>query len=376
VITEIKSASFPDGILDPAHPLADLRMTRSGRAETFEEATLSVRGTEGEPEVHILRRGRDGASVGVTVRLAAELDAVDVRYRATNLPRPDGGVSGALRTTLATKLESFVLYHDHPYGVGEIRAEGVYLRKYPTGDWMTSPQVFEEVKNPFTSLSLLDMTTHEGGLLYLHDGSQALLRDGRKVHNLLSLYDPWDEDYFVNELEVRTRFVPHGPISHARRWRLAQEFERPALLAQAQESGGDLPMTFGAVYCNAPGAAIMAFYRETEEAGQKLERYAGATLGYPYVLRLVEFDGREDQARVRVPGEVAAAFRTNLLGEVLAPLSAEAGASSGWSEIALELRPYEITTLYLDLVMGRKVARDLDAHRGVWATVHRVEGPS
>jgi alpha-mannosidase len=36
------------------------------------------------------------------------------------------------------------------------------------------------------------------------------------------------------------------------------------------------------------------------------------------------------------------------------------------------MRPYEIATLYLDLELGRKVARDLDAHRSVWATVHRV----
>jgi hypothetical protein len=86
-----------------------------------------------------------------------------------------------------------------------------------------------------------------------------------------------------------------------REW-LAQEFERPAILVQAQESSVDLPMAFGAVYCDAPGAAVTAFYRETEEAGHKLERYAGAGMSYPYVLRLVEFDGKAASARIRVPG--------------------------------------------------------------------------
>jgi hypothetical protein len=43
----------------------------------------------------------------------------------------------------------------------------------------------------------------------------------------------------------------------------------------------------------------------------------------------------------------------------------------------VELRPDDIATLYLDLVLGRKAARDLDAYRPVWATVHRAgERPS
>jgi len=41
--------------------------------------------------------------------------------------------------------------------------------------------------------------------------------------------------------------------------------------------------------------------------------------------------------------------------------------------IRVPMRPYEIATIYLDLVPGRKVARDLDAKREVWATVHRVD---
>ena len=44
-----------------------------------------------------------------------------------------------------------------------------------------------------------------------------------------------------------------------------------------------------------------------------------------------------------------------------------------WSQIEFEINPYEIVTLYLDMVYGRKVPRNLDDHRSVWATVHRVE---
>ena len=39
---------------------------------------------------------------------------------------------------------------------------------------------------------------------------------------------------------------------------------------------------------------------------------------------------------------------------------------------AVDLHPYEVCTLYLDLVEGRKQTRDLDSRRSVWATAHWV----
>jgi alpha-mannosidase len=290
----------------------------------------------------------------------------------------------ALQTTIAVALPIFRLVHDHPYGLSELRADGTYLRKYPTGDWMTSPQVFEEVHNPFTALQLLDFDSGERGLLYLHDGSQAMLRDGERVRNILSMYDPWDEDHFDPHLEARVRLVPHGRVTQAQRWRLAQEFARPALIARNERSGDasintemELPQQFGPVYCDAPNVAVSACYRESEAAGVRIEDYAGAGMGFPYVLRLVELNGVATTACVRLAGPVAAAYRTNLLGEIVEPLAlaraaAPDASSIEWSELAIELRPYEIATIYLDMVLGRKVGRDLDAHRSVWATVHRA----
>jgi alpha-mannosidase len=96
-------------------------------------------------------------------------------------------------------------------------------------------------------------------------------------------------------------------------------------------------------------------------------------------LRLVEFNGEPAQATVRLPGPVRAAYRTNLLGEPLerlevAPAEPPLEGLAEWSAVTLSLRPHEIATLYLDLELGRKVPRNLDAHRHVWATVHRVGG--
>jgi alpha-mannosidase len=385
VITQLTSAEAPEGWLAPDAPLLALEFRRGGALERFERASVSAAAASGDQPARVLiqRWPVEGDSLQLTVALAPELEAVDITYFAPRLPPPDGGMHPALQTTLAPDLPGARLIHDHPYALSEIRAQGTYRRKYPSGDWMTSPQVFETIHQPFTALQLLDFDAGERGLLYLHDGSQAFFRaadaDGARpvVRQILSAHDPWDEAYFVDRLEARTRLVPHGPMVHARRWRLAQEFTRPVRVAYGEGPGGDLPAAFGAVWCDAPNVAVTACYREAEAAGAHVDGYAGAGLALPYVVRLVELDGQATRANLRLPAPVAATFKTNLLGAILERLAAEPAASplpgSGeWQAVAVDLRPYEIATLYLDLALGRKQTRDLDAHRKVWATVHRV----
>jgi alpha-mannosidase len=375
-IAQIVSGDFPAGLVRGECPLADLEMQRDGQAERFPHVEVVLAADRSRPQILIRRRGYDTAphqAISIAVSLADEIDAIDIAYRAEWLPRPDGGMHAALQTILAADLPSLRLIHDHPYGVSAIRAEGVYVRKYPTGDWMTSPQVFEEVHNPFTALQCVDLDGGDRGVLLLHDGSQAMLRDGERVRQILSMYDPWDEDEFNPKLDARVRLVPHGRLSHAQRWRLAQEFTRPALSVPVDQPGGELPTRFGPIWCDAPNIAVGAFYRESETAGALLDRYAGAGMGYPYVLRLIEFDGKATSARLRLAGPLAAAYRTNLLGEIVEALPAQPADLGGWSELTVALRPYEIATLYLDLELGRKATRDLDAHRSVWATLHRAD---
>jgi alpha-mannosidase len=288
-----------------------------------------------------------------------------------------------LTTRLAIDLPGARLIHDHPYGLSEIRAERDHVRKYPTGDWMTTPQVFETIDRPFTSLQLLDVDDGRRGLLVLHDGSQAMHReDEASVRHVLSMHDPWDEDYFVAALHARVRLVPHARLENATRWRLAQEFTRPALVRPAggaQVAGAaSLLETFSAVGVAGDGVFVTAFYREDSSSGAQLENYAGHGIAHPYIVRLVEFNGRDTVARLTVPGPVAAAFRTNLLGQGLERLHPASGQAPGIgqavsSELSVPMRPYEIATLYLDLTLGRKQTRNLDAYRYIWADARRME---
>ncbi|GIV83095.1 MAG: hypothetical protein KatS3mg052_0102 [Candidatus Roseilinea sp.] len=373
-ITQITGEAFPDGVLDATQPLIDLLMVRNGITDCFERADVGLTGDA----IRINRFGRDGALVTITITLAPDQDGVDLHYTACDLPRPDGGMNAALCTSVAVRFP-YTLIHDHPYGVSEITPHGTYLKKYPTGDWMTSKQWFEEVHNPFTALQLVDLVETdpvggERGLLMLHDGSQAFRRDGDRLLHILTMYDPWDEDFFYDQLDVRIRLIPHGRINHAERWKLAQAFTRPVLCCFPKTNGErpkrasiTLPPAFGCVWCDADNVAVTAFYREAQLGD----------IRYPFVLRLVEFNGQDTSVRLRLPGHIADARKTNLLGETisrLAPIPAEPPLEvlSTWSAVSFEMRPYEIATLYLDLELGRKVTRDLDAYRNVWATVHRV----
>lgn len=94
--------------------------------------------------------------------------------------------------------------------------------------------------------------------------------------------------------------------------------------------------------------------------------------------RLVELDGAPATARRRVSGRLAAAYRTNLLGQIIEPLKTAPAEPpppglDEWSAVTAPLRAYEIATLYLDLELGCMRSRNLDKYRHVWATAHRVD---
>ena len=379
LIVQIKDAHFPDGALAQACPLGRLEMTHSGTVETFRLAAVAVVDDQasGQPAILIRRATADGAEISILVRLAPELDAVDVSYRGEHLPRTDSRLHAALHTDLGTALPEYELIHDHPFGLSTIDPQGEYWRKYPTGDWMTSPQEYEKVHNPFTALQLLDFAAEDRGLLFVHDGSQAFWREGATIKHVLTMYDAWDEDYYVDTININVRIVPHGPLTHALRWKIAQEFVRPPYAAVGAGEGGELPPAFAGLWCDAEHVAVTACYRETPDAGAGLEDYASAAIEYPYVVRLVEWNGQSGPVCITFPGEIAAAYRTNLLGERLetlqaAPAQSPIGGPIEWNAVTLQVRAYEIVTLYLDLVQGRKVTRDLDSRRSVWATSHWI----
>ncbi len=386
IITQITSEAFPDGILD--EPLLLFEMTENGESDYLDFMPHAA--TAYVDKINIARYSRSRAPLSIELRLHPTLDALDIWMSGGDELHPDNGVAAALKLPFKLRVPDGRLIHDHPYGLSETHVQGTYKRKYPTGEWMTSPQVFEDVENPFTSTSLLDFTNDERGVLLLHDGSPAFLRHDAPegvlhVSNILSLRDAWDEDYFNGEFIKQFRLLFHGKTSPVESWQRAQEFRRPVLqdvnvdtrqrqpILDAQVATKPaLPPTFSPVQCESDSVVVTAFYRESEVIAKDLPNYAGRGMGFPYIVRLVEFNGVDAPVMLRVAGSVRAAYKTNLMGEISEPITFTLSEDQLTSTCQLTLKPHEIATLYLDMEWGRKQPRNLDEHRSVWATVHRV----
>lgn len=268
-----------------------------------------------------------------------------------------GGFKGSLKLDLPFRSLANFVRTDTPYGVVEVEGKSKGHKKYPTGDWMTSPQWFEEVENAFFGLSFVDFNDGNRGVLVKQKTPKQWFRKDSSAECVLGSYDPWDEAVFSDELDSVITLIPHGHMPASACWKISNTKE-PIRYYNS-------PEPFSALSCDSPNVIPTAFYRETEDfSGKHVENYAGKGMGYPFVIRLVEFDGLETEATLTVAGTVAKAYKTNHLGQILEEIT---------DGLKVKMRPYEIATIYLDIVEGRKQTRDLDAKREIWATVHRVD---
>lgn len=343
--------------------LGALRWERDGAAQEFAAERVEQ---DGEAVI-VHRRGPDGESVHVRYVIAPEVDALDIRFTGDLGKGPDGRAHAALMTLVEPDLDVVDVLHDTPYAVSPVEGRGRYTRKYPTGDWMTSRQVYEEVSHPFTALQLIDLVELDGhGLLWIHDGSQGFHRATSGAWNVLSMRDPWDEKYYVSTVDAQFRVVPHEQLDHATRWRLAQEMTRPVLLETVIDPpiGPPLPQAPLRI-AGAPAVVATALYRDTELATRSSAGHVNTHASAPVLLRLVEMNGNAANPLIEVAGTVHAAWRTNALGEMQEELTVRHGA------VEVAMSPRAIATVALDIEEARPVARNLDAHRDVWATAHR-----
>lgn len=301
------------------------------------------------------------------------------------------GYKGAARVTFDLEAPAQI-WSDHPYGVSQVHEGQKGRRKYPEGDWMTSPQWFEEVSGGFTSLSFVRIKTEREDWLVCHEGTRQWFRTETGIECIAHAYDPWDGDESIDESARGWTIVDSTGFSHSDCVKAAlQRLNLSPSASSSRPAAGEPDIwlrDFSFLHIDQSNVIPTALYREAEDfAGMHLENFAGTGMGYPYVLRLVEYDGLETPVRLTIAGPVARAFKTNLLGEIEAELSAARGEDNLLSStpellapfgivaavLEFKVRPYEIATLYLDIVPGRKQTRDLDAKRKIWATVHRSD---
>lgn len=436
-IVQIRSDSHPYGVLSSALPLLELRMKSDGRDWTMPRVSSELIGPMGEIRLWINDGGSpDGESTGsdcavadgqasITIRIPPGGAGIDVSINDIDRwPRPDPGLFGALRMSISPTAPIASIRTDSQYAISEVHGSGRVSRKYPRGDWMTSPQWFEQVEGSIISHSLIDLMASDGkGLLVLHDGSQQWFRASHGVDVILNAYDPWDENRYEPAPpsgSLSFRFLPHAGLRDVDRARRAFEFsvERTldcvenrylnnATASRPVGGGGDpkdsrIPTKFSPMDVGGDENILChALFRESMKSGEHLPDWAGHEMAarsngdctHPFVVRLVEWNGEPGEAVLSFPGRIASAAKTNLMGEVgagvggaedtgwLEPEVAESPSwaeglpiPGGWNRLRVRLKAREIATVMLDLELGRKQWRDLDAKRSVWATVHKRKG--
>ncbi|HRK22550.1 MAG TPA: hypothetical protein PLX06_12105, partial [Fimbriimonadaceae bacterium] len=109
----------------------------------------------------------DGATVEMVVgpdqryvlryTLVQEMDALDV-YVAVDgeSAPPDPGMNRGIHWVIPRTQLGPRIFADRPYSIEEVHPSGPWKRKYPEGDWMTSPQWFETIEGSVTGLTFLD----------------------------------------------------------------------------------------------------------------------------------------------------------------------------------------------------------------------------
>jgi alpha-mannosidase len=198
------------------------------------------------------------------------------------------------------------------------------LRDFPFG--------IEETRNTtFHALTLVDLLGKEGGLLVLHPGTQFFRRDeGGAVGNLVMR--EW-ESHFTREYgwpiyaEYRYRLMPHAPgMTHSDRLRAASAFSRPPLCVVAPTGVGDLPLK-KSFFEVAPTGVQLSALRHKPDAGIE--------------LRVVEVEGRHQEATLKLGFPFEDAVETDLLGNQLADAPLKDGA------IRTGVEPWKIRTFAL-----------------------------
>lgn len=195
------------------------------------------------------------------------------------------------------------------------------VRDFPLGIEPTERQAFQ-------ARTFVDLVGKDDGLLVLHLGTQYFKRESDGVFSNLIMRE-W-ESYFTGEYgwprysEYHYALLPHdGGITNAHRLRAAEGFSQKLITAVSQPQDGSLPARKGFITIDPENAHLSALRIKD---GQRLE------------LRVVEIEGGNGNASVKLPVRAAGASETNLLGERIGPVTSNA------DKLSFELQPWKVRT--------------------------------
>jgi alpha-mannosidase len=195
------------------------------------------------------------------------------------------------------------------------------IRDFPLGVEPTERSCFQ-------GRTFVDLVGEGTGLLLLHPGTQYFRRDANGVFSNLIMRE-W-ESYFSHEYgwprysEYQHALAPHdGKITHADRVRAAEAFSQKLITVVGKHDGGSLPPRKAFVRVEPKNLQLLAFRKKD---------------GPGFEIRVVEVEGKQGSASIKVDAPSARASETNLLGKKIANVDCKAG------KINFDYKPWRVQT--------------------------------
>ncbi len=356
VITQVFSEDFPQGMLDAKQELLAFEVRNDDGVERFEDSVEVRSDIHG---VRIERHGKDG-KLDCRLEVRENPSRIVVHVAAKELPRPgcrpdvgdddysDCSTGAYLRDAFSMKVVAKLggaptRIVDTPYHVGTIDPRKAQTLRYAGA----GSKVEEKVLAPFTASSFVDVVEAQSGrgLLYIHDGGMGFTADRAGARAILSTWDIGGA--WVDSFETSFALVPHGPMTHEQRARLAAEHRSPLRVLRGAHGDGQLPDRFSGVRLEGEHASITAFFREDVRVadllcGDRSYDQEDDERGGPWALRIVEFDGVKTALRLVFPSQVELVTKGTPIGAVLCELDRDPVQRNTY---LLELQPREIATV-------------------------------
>jgi alpha-mannosidase len=260
----------------------------------------------------------DDGSFATTVRIYAGMPRIDIQTRLVNNDK-----FVRYRLLMPTSMTSGRRFDEIPFGAIERPQE----QEFPAQNWMD----YSDGSKGLTLLNRgLPGNNVAGGTLML-----SLLRSARiSAYPYIGGFEPGVSSDLGLELGVERTFdyalVPHaGDWRDAAVYRAGWEFNHPLLARKVTANAGTLPRRWGLLEISAPNVVASALMPGREGS---------------VMLRIYEASGKPaNGVEIKLHVPVSSAAETNLLGDEIRPLPA------AQNTLHLDLRPYEIKTLKLNL---------------------------
>ncbi len=195
------------------------------------------------------------------------------------------------------------------------------IRDFPLG-------VEPSERSYFQGRTFVDLVGEGTGLLLLHPGTQYFRHDANGVFSNLIMRE-W-ESYFSHEYgwprysEYHHALAPHdGNITHADRVRAAEAFSQKLITVLGKRGGGSLPPRKSFVRVEPKNLQVLAFRKKD---------------GPGFEIRVVEVEGKQGPASIKIDAPSAHGSETNLLGKKIANVDCKAG------KMNFEYKPWRVQT--------------------------------